>query len=101
MEIIVNESVVSLIESLQPSEMAKVLRTIDLLEQFGPDLGLPHSRHMTDGLLELRIRGKRELRIFYCFYERKTILLHGFIKKTQKTPTKEIFKARQEKENLH
>lgn len=100
MEIVMNNSVESLLESLHPKELAKVLRTIDLLDEFGTDLGLPHSRHMSDGLLELRIRGKRELRIFYCFHKKHAVLLHGFVKKSQKTPAKEIAKARAEKDGL-
>ena len=101
MDIVLYDAVETLLESLQPPELAKVLRTLDLLEEFGPQLGLPHSRHLSDGLLELRVRGKREIRIFYCFSNEQAFLLHGFVKKTQKTPEKELVKARKLKADLH
>ncbi len=69
MQIILLDLVEAFLESLNEKEIAKVIRTIELLEEFGNDLGMPHSRHMSDGLLELRIRGTREVRIFYCFHK--------------------------------
>jgi phage-related protein len=100
MEIILLDSVETFLESLNAKEIAKVIRTIELLEQFGNDLGMPHSRHMSDGLLELRIRGTREIRIFYCFNKKQAVLLHACIKKTQKTLDKELARARDIKEHL-
>ena len=93
MQIVIQNSVEKLLESLTPSELAKAIRTIDLLEEFGHELGLPHSRHMQGGLLELRVRGKREIRVFFCFHKNKAVLLHAFIKKTEQTPTKELQRA--------
>ncbi len=100
MQIILLDSVEAFLESLNEKEIAKAIRTIELLEEFGNNLGMPHSKHLTDGLLELRIRGKREIRIFYCFNKNKAILLHAFIKKTQKTPERELNKARTAKGSL-
>ncbi len=100
MQIILLDFVEAFLESLSEKEIAKVIRTIELLEEFGNDLGMPHSRHMSDGLLELRIRGIREIRIFYCFHKNKAVLLHACIKKTQKTLDKELSKARAAKQHL-
>ena len=100
MQIILLDSVETFFESLQEKEIAKVIHTIELLEEFGNDLGMPHSRHMSEGLLELRIRGTREIRIFYCFHKNKAVLLHACIKKTQKTLDKELTKAREAKQHL-
>ncbi|MCA9356803.1 type II toxin-antitoxin system RelE/ParE family toxin [Candidatus Nomurabacteria bacterium] len=100
MQIDLLNSVETFIEKLNEKEIAKVIRTIELLEEFGNKLGMPHSRHMDDGLLELRIRGKREIRIFYCFHKNKAVLLHSCIKKTQRTLEKELTRARETKENL-
>ena len=63
-----------------------------LLAEFGMDLRLPHSRAMGDGLFELRPKGKEGIaRVFYCTLVGKRIMvLHGFIKKTQETPRKEL-----------
>ncbi len=93
MQIIVLKSVELFIEKLTAVEVAKLLHTIELLEQFGNQLGLPHSRHMGEGLLELRVRGKRELRALYCFNKRSAVLLHIFIKKTERTNARELATA--------
>ena len=78
------------IRSLDKSAAAKVLRTIDLLKMFGYKLGLPHSKKVHVRLFELRIHGKLEVRIFYTFHRDTAILLHGFIKKSNRTPKKEL-----------
>ncbi|MBP9836263.1 MAG: type II toxin-antitoxin system RelE/ParE family toxin [Candidatus Pacebacteria bacterium] len=100
MQIILLDSVETFLESLNAKEIAKVIRTVELLEEFGNDLGMPHSRHMSDGLLELRIRGTREVRIFYYFHKKQAILLHACIKKSQKTLDKELARARDTKSHL-
>ena len=100
MEIILFDSVDTVLAALSDKEVAKTIRTIDLLEAFGSNLTMPHSKYLTDGLLELRIRGTREIRIFYCFHNNKAVLLHAFIKKTQKTPNKELAKATAAKASL-
>ena len=78
------------IENLQKPTIAKVLRTIDLLEKFGQKLGLPHTKKISARLFELRIPGKQEVRIFYSFHKSQIFLLHGFIKKSQKIPQRKI-----------
>jgi phage-related protein len=100
MDIILLGSVETFLSSLTEKEVAKVIRTIELLEDFGHELGMPHSKHMSAGLLELRIRGTREVRIFYCFHKKQAVLLHACIKKTQKTLDKELAKARDAKAHL-
>jgi len=100
MQIDLLKSVEAFLENLAEKEIAKVIRTIDLLEEFGNKLEMPHSKHIENGLLELRIRGKREIRIFYCFNKNKAVLLHACIKKTQKTPVKELNKAITAKNDL-
>lgn len=100
MQIILLDFVETFLESLDAKEIAKVIRTIELLGEFGNDLGMPHSRHMSDGLLELRIHGTRGIRIFYCFHKKQTVLLHACIKKTQKTLEKELARARDVKAHL-
>jgi len=58
----------------------------------GPNLGMPYTRPMGDGLFEMRLSDKDGIaRVFYCTVEKREILvLHSFIKKTQKTPDKEL-----------
>jgi len=78
------------IKCLDESTIAKFIHVADLLEKYGPFLGMPHAKKITAGLYELRIRGKQEIRIIYGFVKEKIFLLHGFKKQTQKTPKKEI-----------
>lgn len=92
------------IDDLPKPTRAKVFRQLDLLELKGADLGMPHSKALGDGLVELRVRsgrGTNEVRVFYVFAkERHIYLLHGFIKKTQGTPGKELKIARQRKQEI-
>ena len=97
---ILGASLDKFIKSLEKPTIAKVLRIIDLLERFGFNLGLPHSKKVGAQLYELRIRGAQlyelrirgaqEVRLFYCFHKSRIFLLHGFIKKSQRIPRREI-----------
>jgi len=100
MEIEYLKGVEEFISSLEKKTIAKALRTIDLLEKFGSKLGMPHSKKVKTGLYELRIRGQQEARIFYCYHQSKIILLSAFIKKSRKTPDKELEKAERRMESL-
>ena len=84
----VEESVLNLPEGL----LARYLRLTDLMIEFGPNLGMPHTKPIQDGLFELRIKSKEGIaRIFYCTIINKRIkMLHLFIKKSQKIPPKEL-----------
>lgn len=55
-------------------------------------LRLPHSRSMGDGIFELRPRGRSGIgRAFYCFLiEKRIVIVHAFIKKSQQTPDKDL-----------
>ena len=57
----------------------------------GPDLGAPHSKAFGKGLFELRLRGAEGIgRVFYCtMVGRRIVMLHSFVKKTDKTPLRE------------
>jgi len=72
------------INSLDAKSRARIARTLDLLEEFGTDLGMPYARHLERQLWELRIRQARNrYRIIYFLAVGKVfVLLHGFIKKT-------------------
>jgi phage-related protein len=90
------EVVKDFIDGLQESTQAKLGYQLDLLEEHGNQLGMPHAKAMGGGLIELRVRGKQEVRVFYAFaFGKRIYLLHGFVKKTQTTPKKELAIARQ------
>ena len=88
--------VLEFILSLDPKQQAKIYREIDLLEKFGNELHYPHVDTIKgkkyNGLLELRIGFASNIfRIFYFSPENnRIILLHGIIKKKEKTPKKEL-----------
>ena len=60
--------------------------------EHGANLGLPYTRAMGDGLFEIRAKGQEGVgRAFFCaLVGRRIIILHGFIKKTEKTPKHEL-----------
>jgi phage-related protein len=80
------------LDKLPVKHQAKALRDIDLLEKYGTALTEPHVKRIKGKLWELRIKSASDIsRIFYFVPVGKNIvLLHGFVKKTQKTPTGEI-----------
>ena len=79
--------------SQQPSTQSKITHLLDMLEKYGPTLGMPHVKKISSNLYELRIKGREEIRIFFTYKNRNIHLLHGFKKKTNKTPPKEIAAA--------
>lgn len=64
--------------------------------QFGWPIGMPLVRNLSDGLWEVRsdLRTDRLARLLFCFHENVLVVLHGFIKKTQKTPPSDLAIAR-------
>jgi phage-related protein len=91
-----NESVQQEILVMPAGFLARYLRYADRMEVFGPDLGMPHTRSMGQGLFELRLKAVEGIaRIFYCtIVGKKIVVLHQFIKKTDKTPSREFATAR-------
>ncbi|OGP49982.1 MAG: hypothetical protein A2Y79_14815 [Deltaproteobacteria bacterium RBG_13_43_22] len=91
-----SEAVQKEILSLSAGLLARYLRYSDRMETYGPDLGMPHTRALGDGLFELRLKAQEGIaRVLYCTISgRKIIILHQFIKKTNKTPSKELAMAR-------
>lgn len=76
--------------------VARFLRYAERMEIYGPDLGMPHTRAMGQGLFELRLKaGEGIARVFYCTLTgRRIVMLHQFTKKSDKTPIKELEIAR-------
>jgi phage-related protein len=72
-----------------------IVLTRRMIEQ-GPNLHPPHTDAMGDGLFELRLKGAEGIaRVFYCsLIGKRIVMLHSFVKKTQKTPVSELKIAR-------
>ena len=82
--------------SLDSKMRAKLLGITNILEENGTQLREPYSKHIEDGIFEIRAKfGSDISRVLYFFYiGRRIILTNGFIKKTQKTPITEIALAK-------
>ena len=91
-----NEKVESQTLRFPKSILANLLHIVEMIEKFGPSLGKPHTAPMGDGLFEIRAKGKEGIgRSLFCIAKGKEIIiLHSFVKKTQKTPKKELDLAR-------
>ena len=77
----------------QDSKMkAKLFGLIDILEEYGNELREHYSKHLEDGIFEIRGKtGTNITRILYFFYyEGRIVFTNGFAKKTQKTPRSQI-----------
>jgi phage-related protein len=77
--------------SLPASLQARYASLTRRMKQVGPNLGEPHTQAMGGGLFELRLKGREGIaRVFYCTrVGRQIVMLHSFVKKTEKTPLNE------------
>ncbi|MGL5939991.1 MAG: type II toxin-antitoxin system RelE/ParE family toxin [Waterburya sp.] len=87
-----NETVEQETLNFPPGILANFLHIAEMIEEFGPTLGKPYTAPMGGGLFEIRSKGKEgNGRSLYCMVKGKEIIiLHSFIKKSQKTPKKEL-----------
>lgn len=86
------EPVAEFLDSLPVETKAKATRLLVLLSKQGTLLKEPYVKHIRGKLWELRIKDKYgAIRIFYFSFTGKIfVLLHGFLKKTDKAPVQEI-----------
>jgi len=87
-----NEPVKEFLNYLSLSAKVKMMRFIEFLAERGVLLKEPHTRQVKGKIRELRVKDPQgAIRILYFAYTGKRfILLHGFIKKTDKTPVSDI-----------
>ncbi len=80
------------IKSLDEKLRLKVYRSFELLEEFNLNLKAPYVKPLEDKLYELRIKDQKGIYrvIYFAHTGKEFIMLNGFVKKTQKTPKKEI-----------
>lgn len=90
------------INNLNPKMRAKIYVLLVILQEKGNTLREPYSKHLDDGIFELRCKfGNNITRVLYFFfYDQKIVLTNGFAKKTQKTPTKEIALAKERRKEF-
>ncbi len=87
-----NKLVQKQILALPDSLAARYVFLSRRLLHIGPNLGEPHSKALGNRLFELRLKASEGIaRVIYCIRpERNIVMLHCFIKKSQKIPTKEL-----------
>ena len=87
-----NSKVQSSIEAWPSGINASFVRIAKQMMTSGSNLGMPYTRPFWDGLFEIRAKGAEGIgrAFFCCMVGRRVVILHGFIKKTQATPTKEL-----------
>jgi phage-related protein len=87
-----DEDVQELLLAFPPGLQARYVHLTERMIAFGPDLGMPHTRGMRKGLFELRMKSKEGIgRVFFCNRpNRRIMMLHAFVKKSAKTPPKEL-----------
>ena len=92
-----SEAVEDDILNLPAGLLGRYIHLTKLMAEFGSNLGMPHTKSIDDGLIELRLKSKEGIaRVFYCTkIGKRIVMLHVFVKKTQKTPKKELMLAKQ------
>ncbi|MBS0358565.1 MAG: type II toxin-antitoxin system RelE/ParE family toxin [Proteobacteria bacterium] len=86
------------LDTLDASFKAKFLHIAEMLEEFGPNnVKQPHCKSLGDKLWEIRMKAKPGIAraIYVTAEEKRIIVLHVFVKKTQKTPKKSIVIAKE------
>jgi phage-related protein len=85
------------IGAFTPGLQARYAHLTERMLVFGPDLGMPHTRALGKGLFELRMKSKEGIgRVFFGLLSgQRIMMLHAFVKKTQKTPARDLKIARQ------
>ena len=86
-----SEGVQADILSLPDTLAARYIVLTRRMVVLGPNLGEPHTKAFGEGLFELRLKGAEGIaRVFFCtLIGRRIVVLHSFVKKSQKTPPRE------------
>jgi len=91
-----NKKVKSQVLAFPEGALASFLHIAELIEEYGPKIGMPFTRSIGAGLFEIRAKGKEGIvrALYCCLAGKELVILNAFVKKTQKTPKKEIALAR-------
>lgn len=82
--------------ALPPSILASFLRTAELIEEFGPDLGRPHTAPLGQGLFEIRAKGREGIArsVFCTVKDQEIVVLITIMKKGNRIPKRQMDTAR-------
>ena len=90
---VLNETVEEELDALPADMLAYFVRVVSLIEDFGlPYVGMPHVRHLQDKLWEMRLKGRNGISraLYITASGEQVVIVRVFVKKTQKTPAREI-----------
>lgn len=91
---ILNETVEQAINEWSVNDRARLEKIVGMIEEFGlTAVGEPHVKHLEDKLWEMRPGSGRA--VYVAATGERVVIVHAFVKKTQKTPKKELKTARQ------
>lgn len=84
--------IVEFLDSISKLQKAKIFRIFEHFKSYGATTAIPHIRKLTGSpLWEIKLQAKTNIRIIYAtIYKGDVLVLHGFIKKKQKTPSKDL-----------
>jgi phage-related protein len=85
-----------------PDKDRKVIGIDIATAEYGWPIGMPVCRPLKEGLWEIRssLPSRREARVIFCVIKGRMVLLHGLIKKTQKTPQDDLDLAKKRKKEI-
>jgi len=88
--------------TIPETALVKVTRNMKLLREFNLALKEPYVKPLGDKLYEIRAKDSSGIYrvIYFAYTGKKFIMLHGFTKKTQKTPSKELKLAKKRMEEI-
>jgi len=91
-----NDDVQHAILTFPAGLQARYVHLTERMVTFGPDLGMPHTRAMGKALFELRLKSREGIgRVFFCIRPgHRILMLHAYVKKSAKTPAKQLKLAR-------
>ena len=97
-----DEKVQSEIAAFPKSLRTRYFLLADRMKIYGPNLGEPHTKGLGDGLFELRLKGAEGIaRVCYCtLIGRRIVMLHGFVKKSNKMPRSDLNVARSQMKEI-
>lgn len=88
---------------MPPKLQARMIKLLELIEKHGAHLGPPHTEAMGDGLFEIRAKASEGIaRGLFCYLKGQHIyVLHAFVKKSQRTPKKDLDLARRRQKEVN
>ena len=100
MELFVYSEVEKFLNTLSNEDNAKAKRSLSLLRMYGRLLSPPDSKKISADIFELRVKASVQIRLLYGFAKDRTVVVHGFVKKSQKLSPRELRLAQDRFEQL-